>query len=439
MDDGDGDGNEAVEGGVKGEEEAAAAAAAAAEEDTRKLCGKSAVMRRNRKNKDTAEQTMRDDIIATSKDKGTGQPDGDAVSHDKTTHVVEQEEEEERNALLRKEDPTTRSSRERYLSSAMTSHTMPGTSQSLIVSYMVLCYGSIVMLYVLLLALAEVFSDAAAAHEVGSHKPPKLLRSFDRLFRSPLGPLCPFVAYFVCLGTTPQSQQHKTKSFRPRPRLASLLALFITLTVVRLLIYEAILSLRITGLMSDHVFLAICISAMLQTVVLLSLLTKAQSANTNTTSANKTTTNNDTDIDRSSDIKDMWQQRVSIIGVCFACAIILMLSANSFVTFRYFHDFSEVRFTRNELLLFSSLLVIVIALTYCYYETRYDFEYPFHFVPFCQHIFLCFMLILLPLYNIIIMILAIQSKTELDERLAWNSHLPTAMCDLGVPLLLLSP
>ena len=203
-----------------------------------------------------------------------------------------------------------------------------------VLHYLYQYYGAVVIFYFLLLTLAELLKHLSDSSHNGAEDAPNILRWFDRMFRSPLGPVFPFIVYFLCIETSTEFGRQSMKDIRKLSR-KSMIGLFITLTFIRLVIYLATVSLKIRSLMSDHVFLAISISAMVQTVLLVSLLTMKLNFSVNLVEQQAVKVK----------MKGLaqWKTYCHSIGIVLGIAVIFLLCANSFVTFRYYHDFSEVR------------------------------------------------------------------------------------------------
>ena len=161
-------------------------------------------------------------------------------------------------------------------------------------------------LYALLLLAAE----ADRARRPDARTSPTALRWFDSSFRR-LGSVYPFaVLPLHALGA-------RARAGAPPLRARAMLALFVPLTALRLAAYLLLQS-AAAPIMSDHVFLAMSVSAMLQTILLAEAAADADKG----------------DAEEGGGV-------CSVVSRLMSVVIVILLMANSYVTFRFHHTLRE--------------------------------------------------------------------------------------------------
>ena len=167
------------------------------------------------------------------------------------------------------------------------------------------------LLFVVVFLAAEI-SVAASS---GDEKPPRGLAWFDVVFRSWMGPLLPFIAAALCL-ISPVTRR-------------DIFVFIASLAAVRLVVYLLLRLITTQALMSDHAFFALSLSASAQTVLYVS-----RSSSSSLLQA------------ESMPSRSVWSTHARvcrIMGEAMCIVLILLLVANTYITFRYYHNASEVR------------------------------------------------------------------------------------------------
>lgn len=186
-------------------------------------------------------------------------------------------------------------------------------------------------LYVLLLIAAEVDRESRP----DAQTPTRTLQWFDFTFRR-LGTFFPFAALLLYAFGARGHSAKRAVSAR-----SMLLMLFLPLTAVRFVVYMMLQSSESMPTMSDHVFLAMSVSAMLQTLLLASsaesVSTEASAAPGASASADAPSTTGAGGVAIYANV-----QRFSFMASrSFSLVVIFLLLANSFITFRYHHTLRE--------------------------------------------------------------------------------------------------